>query len=148
MTVTGMLGKGDARTLLHWAAWCAWIVGVILLTTTPWSEFQGHAHWSLVQWVPFGEGSVGSPRFQADLVGNMILFVPFGFLYAGARSVGGRRCLVEAVLFSFILSASVELLQVYMHNRSPSVTDITMNVTGALAGVLAWLKVSAWRTKG
>lgn len=131
-----------APTLLYWTAWAAWIVVVILLTTTPWSDFQGHAHWDHVHWIPFHEKSLMSSRFQADLVGNALLFLPFGLWYAWARSVGRRRCLGEAVLFAFILSASVELFQVYMHNRIPSTTDVTMNVAGTLAGVLAGLSVT------
>lgn len=142
-----MRNQGAARIPLHLALSSAWVVVVILVTTTPWSDFQGHPHWGMVEWVPFTEKSVLSLRFQADLVGNLLLFMPLGFWYAGARSARSRRCLLEAALCSLLLSASVELFQVYMHNRIPSMTDVTMNVTGALAGAYMGLTMNRRRAK-
>src|SRR5438093_7992563 len=30
-----------------------WTAVIICITTMPWNNFKGHAHWSRVRWVPF-----------------------------------------------------------------------------------------------
>ena len=111
--------------------WTAVIVGV---TTLPWSDYTGHSHWDSVRWMPFCE----RPLVATDIVLNVILFVPFGFLLmrrAGSAAASARR-VTSTLVFAAALSISAEYFQVYCHNRIPSATDVCTNVLGAGLGIL------------
>lgn len=109
---------------------CAVPVALILLATTwPLSDYQDHAHWAAVEWVPFSDY-----QRAFDVIANVLLFVPFGL----AVGWGGAATRVSgAALAGLVLSVAVELSQVYTHNRIATVTDLLTNTTGAWLG--AWL---------
>jgi glycopeptide antibiotics resistance protein len=99
---------------------------IVLLTTWPW-RFQDHAHWDAVEWIPF------SRYVRArDWIANIGLFLPFGAAYAW----GGveRRLVGQAVVAGLACSLAVELAQVFMHGRAPTVADLIANTTGAWLG--------------
>ena len=79
--------------------------------------------------MPFVTGIVR----PVDMLGNAALYFPFGFFLPLRRSRG--RLLIAGVLAA-LLSASLELSQVWSHWRFPSATDVTMNVAGSVAGAL------------
>ena len=62
----------------------AWTLVILGVTTMPWSNFKGHAHWGRVYWVPLSDFRL-SFSFIADLIGNLLLFVPFGLCFVAAR---------------------------------------------------------------
>jgi hypothetical protein len=100
----------------------------LIVLTFPW-DLQNHPHWQKVAWVPFVTGIV---RLQ-DLLGNAALYFPFGyFMPTESRSVR----VAAAMALSMLLSASIELAQVWSHVRFPSATDVVMNVAGSVAGAL------------
>lgn len=67
-----------------------------------------------------------------DLIQNIILFLPMGYLYR--LTSGSRR---GALLLGATLSASVEAIQLFMPMRFPSPVDLVTNTLGAWVG--AWL---------
>jgi len=76
----------------------------------------------------------------ADVIDNVLLFVPLGF---GLRLVGARRGLVLCVGIAFTIA--IELLQIdIISRRDPSVRDILSNVCGAAAGLVLADHRSAW----
>jgi glycopeptide antibiotics resistance protein len=106
----------------------AWLALVCLLTI-PWTSYVGHPHWYNVQWVPF------AGRVRAyDVVANVLLYMPLGFLLSRpARS--SRRDALIALALGVGLSIGIEWTQVYSHARVPSVTDVIANGAGAWLGV-------------
>ncbi len=76
----------------------------------------------------------------ADVVVNIILFLPAGilFYYALGRFTSWREVKkgMVAVFGGIALSTSVELLQVFTYDRSPTISDIINNGLGTLLGVL------------
>ncbi len=112
--------KGRLWPLLLWT-------GVILLVVVPWTSYQDHTHWARVQWIPF----VSFPIKLSDIVGNVLLYVPFGYL---SMQVGPVPRAGRAVALAFLLSFSTEYSQLYSHGRFPSTTDLTCNVFGAWLG--------------
>lgn len=126
------------RALVRWllASWLA----VFALMFLPWADIQDHAHWYRVEWLP----RVTSFRRVADVVGNVLAFVPLGLLLPGAwRTRGSGRASVGEIPpdpfflvlpVSLLLAATAELLQVFSHSRVPSLTDLAANVTGAAIG--------------
>ena len=110
-----------------------WMFAIIGITTMPWSDFQGHAHWAGVGWIPFA-GPFDNVR---DSVFNAAAFVGFGYLFArGFASRDWPVTVIRAWAAAALLSAAVELYQVYCHGRFANATDFVMNNVGALLGVL------------
>lgn len=80
-------------------------------------------------------------RWLADLVANVGLFVPFG-LAAGWRAKSPWR----VVLAGALLSTTVELLQMVIPGRDPSLRDILSNTTGAALGAMLAYRPRTWLT--
>jgi len=116
---------------------------IVAATTMPWSAYYvGHSHWAQVEWVPFSR--LVRPD---DFLLNILLFLPFGFSFYLCTAAGDgraassttsdrparsqRRRILAAVVAAMLLSASVELFQVYCHGRLPTTTDILSNTIGA-----------------
>src|SRR5437763_144971 len=121
-----------------------WILVVVVTTTLPWSGLQGlqgHSHWGNVRWIPFYP-EVLSLRFVRDIVVNLILFVPFGYLYVRSQLTMPNAIFFRTTLLAALLSVGVELVQVFSHTRIPSTTDICVNVIGAVIGALISRQVS------
>ena len=124
-----------------------WILIVVVATTLPWSGLQGlqgHSHWGNVRWIPFYLESL-SLRFILDIVVNLLLFVPFGYLYVRSQVTMSSAIFLRISLLAMLLSVSVELIQVFSHTRLPSMTDICTNVIGATMGAVIARKVSKGR---
>ena len=114
--------------------WLVWIVAILGVTILPLSNYVGHAHWQLVNWIPYNE----HPLALEDVIVNIALFVPFGFfLRRSSPATSAKRVSLLALLTAALLSTSVEFFQLYCHNRNPSTTDICNNVIGTALGV--WL---------
>jgi len=69
-----------------------------------------------------------------DVVFNVLLYVPFGYLFARSR-LGGSWVVLTCLAGAVVLSCGTELLQVYSHGRFPSATDVAMNIAGAYIGL-------------
>jgi VanZ family protein len=79
---------------------------------------------------------------SGDFLANILLFLPWGFcisgMLAGRRRPGSRTLLVLGI--GIALSGLVELIQLGLISRNPSLADILANQIGVIAGV--WLKAS------
>ncbi len=70
-----------------------------------------------------------------DIAGNILLFLPLGFLlYLWGRQRGIKGILLVSGIVGFLLSVSIEFLQLFLVARNSSVTDILNNTAGTLAG--------------
>ena len=108
---------------------------------------------ALLQW------SVNPEQFSlTDALSNLLLFVPIGLFAAPVIAPAGRlRGQLAVVGWSVALSAVLELGQLVVPWRTPSLLDITAETVGALAGVVIWriaggelntlvgVLVTAWR---
>lgn len=120
--------------------WYAWSIFILLVGILPLHNFVGHAHWQYIRWVPTPD-QLSSPAILLDLgidaIANILLFLPFGLLYA-LRGLDGKPVSPgHLVLMAFALSFSIEYYQVYCHNRSTSLLDLLDNVLGAYLGMKA-----------
>jgi len=84
--------------------------------------------------------SVGLASFRAgwvEFAANVLLFVPLGLLLTVLM-----RHHVWGAALALALSITVELVQVLIPERSPSLRDVLANGLGAAVGaVIAWLVV-------
>jgi VanZ family protein len=80
------------------------------------------------------------PTSRGDLVANVLLYLPFGFLFAWVAA--GRRTavvvLLTAVALGLMLSLGAEILQSGSATRTASTADILINAAGTAFGVVAY----------
>jgi glycopeptide antibiotics resistance protein len=111
------------------ALWIALPIALIVALVVPWRDMQHHTHWGKVRWIPF----VSPPFASFDMLGNILLYVPFGYGFVRAQPLARRRVLV----FAALLSVLTEWTQVWSHLRFPSLTDVSCNLLGAWCGMIA-----------
>lgn len=96
--------------------------------------------------VPFKEifrYSIGSHKFIKNILGNIMLFIPYGFL--SSYLLKNKRVSVTFIL-SLIVSATIEFVQ-YNIGRVFDIDDIILNVLGGLLGGLLFVGLDAIRSK-
>ncbi|MEG2351631.1 MAG: VanZ family protein [Bacilli bacterium] len=85
--------------------------------------------------VPFKEifrYSIFSPFFVRNVIGNILLFVPFGMF---SSYYVKNKSFFPTFLLTFITSASIEFAQISI-GRTADVDDIILNVLGGVLGYL------------
>ena len=93
--------------------------------------------WSTSNYVPFKEMfrySFGSRLFFKNVVGNMLMFMPFGFFVAYILKL--KKVWIMSLL-SLIVSLTIETIQSII-GRVFDVDDIILNVIGAILGFLVF----------
>jgi VanZ family protein len=86
-------------------------------------------------------GRLQSPMYSGDVMRNILLFVPFGWLLliaAGRHSTHSWLALVAGVtLAGCLLSLSLEALQLLLPSRATTLADLIANSLGTVIGALA-----------
>lgn len=73
-----------------------------------------------------------------DIAGNIILFMPFGFLMFMYLDIRGRSgALVTAVIASAVLSLGIETIQLFIQSRNTALHDLLNNTMGGFIGAFA-----------
>ena len=118
----------DARTIpsrhsaLEWSLLAYSTIVTLLITLAPF-RFR----WpSAVQVIYVG------PLF--DVLANILLFVPPGFLYALTRRQRTPASSARVFLLALALSSGIEISQVFQPGRYPSPADVLANALGAWIG--------------
>jgi len=112
------------------AAWSVWAVALVAVTA-PWADFQARCNWAHVGWIPF----LSPPQKRADILANVVLYIPFGYVAWVSQPRLSRRLIVSmstAAVLAFVLEAS----QLFSVSRYPSATDVACDIAGAAAGAL------------
>lgn len=103
--------------------------------------FQDVAWWSSSNFIPFKEMfryDFGSELFFKNVVGNTLMFVPYGFFVSYYLKL--KRPYI-VLLLSLIVSFTIEFIQLYIINRVFDVDDIVLNVLGGLIGFVIYIAV-------
>ena len=102
-----------------------------LVTATDFSSYSNN-------FIPFKEifrYSVTSKLFYRNVVGNVVLFIPFGYYtsyYCKTKNIS------YSFLISLIVSTTIETIQLTL-GRSFDVDDIILNVVGGIVGYLFYI---------
>lgn len=127
--------KSTARLL-----WAIFSLFVVYGTSFPfrfdpgWGGFFNLA--DRINWRVLG-GSAGN-LLISDIVQNILLFIPFGFL--GYFSILYKKSMankIRIVLAGSALSLAVEFLQIFSPIRHPALSDVVFNTMGAALGLAA-----------
>lgn len=92
--------------------------------------------------VPFREMtrySIGSKAFFYNVIGNIALFIPFGYFvsdYLKAKEIH------HILLVSILISLTAELIQ-FKIGRAFDIDDIILNVLGSIIGFMVYISVRA-----
>ncbi len=89
--------------------------------------------WSSSNFVPFKEMfryQLGSPLFYRNVIGNMIMFMPYGFFITYFLKLEKLR---SEVILSVITSATIEVTQLCI-GRVFDIDDIVLNILGGICG--------------
>ncbi len=107
-----------------------------ILTNTEINSFSG---FNLVPFKEIFRYKVGSEMFNYNVIGNILIFIPFGYLigkYVNPKNIW------PVVITSLITSLTVELVQ-FKTGRSFDIDDIILNFLGAIMGYLLYIGLSA-----
>jgi len=86
---------------------------------------------------------LGIRAVGVNLAGNVLAFVPFGFILP---IIGKRlRSMWKVTVLGFLLSLSVELLQLIFKVGCCDVDDLLLNTLGALLGYILFAICNAFR---
>lgn len=102
--------------------------------------------WSTSNYIPFKEMlryEFGSRLFLRNVVGNMLMFVPFGFFVSHILKTDKMR---YSLLLSIILSCTIEVIQLLI-GRVFDIDDIILNVIGGIVGFLIYNFADKMRDK-
>ncbi len=94
--------------------------------------------------IPFREilrYDVGTREFYKQVIGNIILFIPFGYFVSAYCKI---KNLGTITIVSLLSSAVIEVVQHYI-GRSFDVDDIILNVVGGVIGFLIYISLNAIR---
>ncbi len=79
----------------------------------------------------------------ADIVMNVVMFVPIGFVYQLSRPAGAPVHWFRVLTIGACLSGSIEIAQLFEPTRYTSLIDVATNTAGAILG--AWVYAVALR---
>jgi glycopeptide antibiotics resistance protein len=99
-----------------------------------------------VNLIPFKEMfryQIGSDMFLRNIIGNILLFVPYGFFssyYLSNKKIGTN------VLLCLVATFCIETIQYYI-GRVFDIDDIILNVIGGFIGCLIYVALTAIKAK-
>ena len=104
------------------------------------------SNYGVSNFIPFKEifrYSIGSRKFIKNILGNIMLFIPYGFL--SSYLLKNKKVSVTFFL-SLIVSVTIEVVQYYI-GRVFDIDDIILNVLGGVIGGLLFIGIDAIRSK-
>jgi len=103
------------------------------------SELNDVSGYNLVPFTEIFRYKIGSSSFYFNVVGNIALFIPFGYFIS---SYIKPKKILPILIVSAISSATVEFVQLCI-GRSFDIDDIILNTLGAIIGFLLYVAFNA-----
>lgn len=102
--------------------------------------------WSTSNFIPFKEilrYNIGSSMFYKNVLGNMVMFVPFGFFVSYFLKL---EKMYSITLITILTSVTIEITQLLI-GRVFDVDDLLLNLIGGIVGFLLYELVHKLRIK-
>jgi len=119
-----------------------WLIGALVLTLQSAYPLPGQVvHGNLIPFHTLATylDNLGSWFWIRNALGNLALLLPLGLL--GPIALAALDRWWRVALVALLISATIELLQLAVPDRSADIDDVLVNVAGALLGY-AMLKVA------
>lgn len=103
--------------------------------------------WSTSNFIPFKEMlryDFGSELFFRNVIGNMIMFIPYGFFISYVLK---NEKPIVAIILTFIVSLTIEITQSLI-GRVFDIDDIILNVLGGSVGFVFYYFANRLKFKG
>ena len=103
-------------------------------------------NYGVSNFIPFKEMfryDIGTDKFIKNILGNVMLFVPYGFL--ASYLLGNKKFSIITILL-LIVSTTIETVQYYI-GRVFDIDDIILNLFGGIVGFLIFIGIDAIRNK-
>ncbi|HYC44010.1 MAG TPA: VanZ family protein [Burkholderiales bacterium] len=126
MTLRSAPGTADTGARLGMALLGYMLAVTIFVTLVPF-RFEWPSEWRVL---------VSGGR--ADIVANVLLFIPLGFLYCLSAPVSRPRSILHVVAAGLIASAMIETLQLFEPQRRAALSDVVANAAGAWLGAVVF----------
>jgi VanZ family protein len=84
---------------------------------------------------------------RGDILGNIILFLPFGFtgMFAVRPDTPSGWRLLYVCLIALVFGTALQLVQIYLPSRDESLQDVLWNLIGTVAGAALALLANRYR---
>lgn len=102
--------------------------------------------WSSSNFVPFKEMfryDFGSRLFFKNVIGNMIMFMPYGFFIGYFIKINKKRTII---ILTTITSLTIELVQLKI-GRVFDIDDILLNILGGFIGYYLYILITRMQNK-
>lgn len=136
--------KGSKRFVLHKELMAlAFILYILCLYSVVTSQDINYGGINLIPFKEMFRYEFGSYKFIKNIIGNILLFVPYGFFssyYLNNRKIGTN------VILCLIASLAIESIQYYI-GRVFDIDDIILNVLGGFIGCLLYIALTAIKSK-
>ena len=110
-----------------------------LVTTTDFEIYSNN-------FIPFKEMTryhFSSKLFFRNVIGNIVLFVPFGYIVTDMITEKAKKChFLIPTIITFLTSLIIELIQMNI-GRSFDIDDILLNFVGGFIGYLIFIAIHA-----
>lgn len=96
--------------------------------------------------IPFKEifrYDLGTPKFIKNIIGNIIMFIPFGFF--ASYFLKSKNISIPLIL-TIILTTTIETVQYYI-GRVFDIDDIILNIVGGILGYLLFITMDFLQNK-
>ncbi len=95
-----------------------------------------------VNLIPFREMTrykIGSKLFYYNVIGNIVLFIPFGYFVSDHIKAKKTH---QIIIVTLLISLTAEFIQYYI-GRAFDVDDIILNVLGSIIGFMIYISLKA-----
>ena len=103
-------------------------------------------NYGVSNFIPFKEifrYSIGSSKFIKNILGNILLFIPFGFFTSYFLRINKIKA---PIILTFITSFTIEIVQYYI-GRVFDIDDIILNLIGGILGFFLYVSFNAVKSK-
>ena len=103
-------------------------------------------HYNTMNLVPFIDVTMGRGDYIRQIILNIIMTIPFGFLLPIIKKTNEK--LTKIIFWSFILSLNIEIIQLFINTgRTSDITDIITNIIGGIIGFIIYIIFKPLTTK-
>ena len=115
------------------------IIYILLLYELVTNTERGNGGLNLIPFTEITRYELGSDLFIYNVIGNILVFVPFGFFVS--QFINAKKVITISAI-TFISSLTIELVQ-YRIGRAFDVDDIILNIIGGIIGFLVYIALKA-----
>lgn len=97
-----------------------------------------------VNLIPFRDLRLGYEGAVREIILNIIMMIPFGFLYPIIKKKGVFKTVIKTLFFSFLIE-STQLITVWWGSYDTRIFDVTDLITNTIGGFIGFILFAVLR---